>query len=778
MFLDLLHVLRTLRRSPASAAAAIITLSLTLGAGASIFAVVDAVLLTPPPFANPETLMLIGEVPFDQPSSASRTVPYATFERWRERAGSLAQLEAIDGTNLTLTGLGSAERVSGANVTPKFQAMHGAVPTLGRTLTDTDLGRPVIVVSERFWRAKLNADDSWIGRDIVLGNQPHTVVGVLGPRFKSGLGGDFVRPFPVNTAGYRVGGRARLAPGVTASALAAALTEVSRESVPSSQAVVTPIATVIASDAVGPLRLLGGAAALAMLIAFTNLAGLLTVRSIDRRRELAMRSALGANRLQVARNLLLEAQVIVALGTVGGVALALLLTPLAGQITLDRFGGVANREIAVSWRVIAAVALAASACALMCGALPAFVAARRNVIDILRRGATPHARELSLRRVFVAGQVAMAFVLLVSVALLGRSLFGTLRVHPGFDAHSLLVFSIALPSAKYDNQRVTLFYSTLHAALEQRIGSGSTGIIDELPLTGDRGRIVVSRSPAEPGREAVFRAPSRGYFGVMRIPLRAGRDFDSRDDAAAPLRVVVSESLALRLFESEQPIGRRLYFVPLKQMAEVVGVVGDVKHRALDEDVVPTVYVSAMQFPSGGTRLVVRSARSDADAIAAVRDEVAKLDRDLPVYGASTMSAVVAESPGLQARRALTASFTAFALLAVVLGGIGLVGVAAHDVACRRAELALRIALGADPKRIFGSTLGHSLVLVGLGLAVGVLASIWTTTVLRGFVVAANRFDVPSVVGSAALLLIAGVGAVLPAARRAARTDPLAALRE
>ena len=779
---DLRLAVRALRAT--SAGAAILTLSLTLGAGASIFAVVDAVLLTPPPFANPDALVTVGETPVDDPMAAPRAVSYATFEAWRERAGSLATIEAIDGTNLTLTELGAAERVSANDVTPGFLALLGVAPARGRAFDLNDVGRPVTIVSHAFWRGKLAADPDVIGRHVVLGGQAHTIVGVLPERFGFALNVcDIWRPLPVTPAqaartGYRVSGMARLARNVSPAHLGAALDDVSRTSSPPARVVATPVATAIAGDATKMLGLLAGAAALALLIAFTNLAGLLIVRALDRRRELAVRTTLGARRSEIVKQLLMEAEALVVIGTIGGVLLALWMTPAVGRLALEQFGGAANRDVAVSWRVIGAVSIVASACAWICGSLPALAAARRSVADVMRRGATAPPRELILRRVFVSGEIALAFVLLVCVMLLGRSLVRVLDVNPGFDPDGVLTMSVSLPAATYPSvERVVAFYSALQSALEERLGPHTIAIVDELPLTGDRGRSLVRIRPTDIGREAVLREASTSYFDVMRIPVVAGRPFDPRDNWSAPPRVVVSEWLAKRLFALEQPVGRQIRLAAAAQPAEIVGVVGDVKHRALDEDPVPTVYLSAWQSPSRSRHIVVRSARPDADVVTAVSDEVARFDRNLPVYAMRPMRDLVAASPGVPARRVLTATFMGFALLAVVLGAIGLFGVVAHDVAARRAELALRVALGADPMRILSATLGQGAVMVGSGLAVGGLLSIWVARALGGVVVPTNHFDILSVGVPAAVLLIVGAGAVLPAAWRAAHTDPLIGLR-
>jgi predicted permease len=783
MRVDLLHLARTLRRSPASAAAAVLTLSLTLGAGASIFAVVDAVLLTPPPFLNPDALVILGETALEQSGGSPRAVGYGTFEAWRERAAGLATIEALDGTNFTLTGLGAAERVSAGYVTPGYLPLLGVAPTIGRGFDNDDVGQPIALVSHQFWRGKLAGDRDVVGRKVTLGSRPHTIVGVLPERFVFALNtNELWLPFAMTPAravstGQRVSVVARLAASTTPTALASALDDVSRTSTPPARVVATPISAAIAGGAERTLSLLAGAAALAMIIAFTNLAGLLIVRAIDRRRELAVRSALGARGFDIIRLLLTEAQALVALGTIGGVLLAMWLTPVVGRLTLERFGGVANRDLAVSWRVIVVVAVLASACAWICGLVPAVMAARRSVSDALRREVGAPPRERMLRRVLVSGEVALAFVLLVSMTLVGRSLARVLAVNPGFEARGVLALSLSVPIASYPTERVVAFYSALQRGLEERLGPKALAVIDELPLTGDRGRSVVTVRPSDTGREAVVRAAGTAYFDVMRIPVVAGRGFDGRDDLSAPLRAVVSTSLADALFASGQAVGRQIRLTGMPNAAEVVGVVGDVKHRALDEAVAPTVYLPAWQAPGRSNHLVVRTPRPDADVIAAVREEVARLDRDVPVYGRVSMQEVVAASPGMAARRVLTATFLGFALLAVLLGAVGLFGIVAHDVASRRGELALRIALGADPARILGATFAQGAVVLGSGLAAGAVLSLWAARLLTGVLLAGDRLDAVSLSVPAAVILLAGIAAVYPAARRAMRTDPATALR-
>jgi predicted permease len=785
VFVDLVHLVRNLRRSRTSALAAVLTLALTLGVAASIFAVVDAILLTPPPFTDPGSLVSVGEVPVDDATSAPRAIRATTLDAWRERAGARATIEAFDGTNLTLTAMGAAERISATDVTPGFLQMLGATPARGRLLDRSDVGQPVVAISDAFWRTRLAADPAAIGRDLILGGRPHTIVGVLPERFFFALSpGDLWRPLPVPPDAdarmtQRVRVVARLAPHVSPDTLADALDDVSLASSPASDVVATRVATAITGNAASTLGLLASAALVALLVAFANLTGLLIVRSIDRRRELAVRSALGAGRIEIARQFLLEMLTLVSLGIAAGVWLASWMTPAAGRLLIQRFGIVSNQQITLSWQVIAAVSIAAFVCACLCGSLLALVASRRDVVEMLRHGATAPPRELLVRRILVASEVTLAFVLLVSMTLLGRSLIAMLDADPGFDARGVLTMRVSLPATAYSSdERVASFYSTLQGAIGERLGRGAIAIVDELPLTGDRGRAVVNARPAEAGREAVVRVAGPEYFNVMRIPVISGRPFDRSDDASVPGRAVISESLAARLFGGDSAIGRRIQLAgPAAPELEIVGIVGDVKHRALDELVAPTVYLSPAQAPSRSSHIVVRSLRPDRDVLAVVREEARRLDGDLPVYAPRPMQEVVDVSPGVPARRVLTATFTGFALLAVALGAIGLFGVVAHDVAQRRRDLALRLALGADPMRLLRATFAQGALMVGWGLIAGGVLSVWAARALGTAAVASERLDAWSMAGPAGILAVTGLVAVLPAALRAARTDPLAALR-
>ena len=542
----------------------------------------------------------------------------------------------------------------------------------------------------------------------------------------------------------------------------------------------TQVATAIAGDRTATLTLLAGAAGLAILLTFVNLAGLLVVRAIDRRRELAVRTALGAGPADVAWQVVLESGAIVAAGTLGGLWLGWWGAPVVANLIVERVAGQPEMSVALSGRITGGLVLLSGLCAVVCSVWPAMYATRWNLVTMLRHAATPSPRERLLRRAFVVGEVALACVLVASTSLIGRALVALLDVTPGFDARGVLALQVSLPRASYpDGLRASAFYATLQSALTERLGPREVAVVDELPLTGLGRRRLLSARPGEAQREVVVRAASLAYFEVMRIPVVAGRTFDATDSALATVRrVVVSASLAEQLFGSAPAVGRTVWLLPEAVTAEVIGVVGDVLHRALDDVASPTLYESFLQEPSRSSVLVVQSRRPPADVTAIVREEAGKLDAALPVYRVRSLEDVVSASPGLPARRLLTAALTAFGVLALLLSAVGLFGVVAHDVASRRTELGLRLALGASPTRLLLRTVGQGLMLVAAGLGVGSVLTAWALNALGAAIHSGEgRADVFNVGVAAAVLITVGVISVLPPARRAAKTNPLAVLR-
>jgi predicted permease len=784
VFIELRHFGRVIRRSPTSAAVAVLTLALTLGVGTALFALVDAVVLTPPPFVAPESLVLLGEVPIEQMTASPRPVRWTTFEAWREYRQVITQIEAFDPTNVTLTGRGPAERVSATAVTPGFFSLLGVSPTLGRTWSDEHAAGDVALVSEPFWRVRLGADSNVLGSVLMLGGRGFTVVGVLPKRFTFGLNrSDVWIPLPPFATDSREGRSpvrvlARLAPGTTATRASLVLDHVSGRATPPARAVALPLAGVIAGTLAHIVPLLLLAASIAIALAVINLTGLLVVTAIERHREFAIRRAVGASATQLARQLLIEAHVPVALGAIGGILVALWITPLLGRLAFGQFGSVATSELAVNWRAIAALGLAAWPCAWLCGLAVFARGLRAKGDDVLSRNAAAGPRELALGRVLVGAEITLAFVLLASLAVVGRSLQGTFAIQPGFDTAHVLTAGVSLPPVRYpDRPRLAAFYEKLDQALSDRLGREHVAIVDELPLTGDSGRSVIGRTEGHADRESVVRVAGTSYFDVMQIPIVDGRGFDARDDRTAPLRAVISQSLARELFGESRSAGRRIWVAALGRMAEVVGVVGDVKHRALDEPALPTMYLAAWQQPSRTSRLVVRSSQPAADILSILRTEVERLDRELPVYGVRPMEDIVQTSPGIPTRRVMAACFLAFAALALVVAGLGIFGIVTHDLARRRFDFALRLALGANPAQLQQSIVRGAVAIVAAGLVPGVLLAIVVSRMLRSVLADIDSTDPVAFAAVAAVLFVVAGIAVAAPARRVTRTDPALVLR-
>ena len=777
---DVRHLLRQLRRRPASAGATVLGLVLALGAGSCLFAVFDALLLQPLPFHEPEALVRVDLVSERDGAAPSRPVSAAALNAWREHAHEWARLEAFDPTNLTLTGLGPARRIRASDVTPAFLDVLGVDASLGRLFADRDGERDVVVLSHEFWSTVLASDANAVGRELVLGGESHVVIGVLPAGFRFDLNRTEVwRPLapPLDpNAPVRVVGR--LAAGVGAGELGRRLNAAAVGAGPGQRVRVTSLADAVLGDHARTVALLASAGALALLVALANLTMLLFVRAIDRREELAVRTALGAPPFEALRQLLLESWALVGLGVVGGGALAAWATPLAGRIASETVG-LGPWALDAPWAAIGLVAGAAFLSAAACAWLPARAVRTTPTHGLPGARATATRSDTALRRVLVGGEVALAFVLLLSVALVGHSLGTMLRTNPGFDPADVLKLQVALPRAAYPtDEEVVVFYRTLQSEVVARLGPGTVSFVDEIPLTGDGGRGRVTAGPGGPTQDVVVRTVGADYFTVLGIPLQSGREFSARDGAQADPHVVITTTLAERLFPDASPLGRSVRIGGRDGTATVIGVVGDVKHRTLDEDPQPTLYLSAEQAPSPSSVLIVRSSRPPTFVIDVVRDAVGRLDASLPVYRVRTMEAVVAASPGVPTRRLLMGTFGAFAVLAIVLCALGLFGIAAHDSAWRRRELALRTVLGATPAGIIRAVLGGSAVTVAGGVGVGLVASVGAVRGLAHLVSTDGTHIL--VIGAAAVGFVALISssAVLPVAISAARRDPLSALRD
>jgi putative ABC transport system permease protein len=780
MRLDFPPAFRALGRSPSSACAAILTLALALGVGTTLMALVDAALVQPPPFEDPGALLLIGEAPLTSANGSARPVTRATFDAWKTRTSTVfVGLEGFDGTNFTLTGIGAAERLSATAATPGLLPLLGVTPARGRTFDAADIEQAVVIVSDEFWRTKLAADPDVLGRPLTLGGRLYTIVGVLPHGFTFGLDPCeiWVPLSPSRLAeGTRVSAVGRLARDRTALDAMPLLSEISAQSTPPARAVVVPVASAILGPAASTIPLLVAAGAAGALAAAVNLALVMLVRTADRRHELLVRSSLGASSRQLVGEMLLETSVLTGIGAAAGLVLALWLTPAVASVAAGQLGARGVITVAINGRVVGGLIVAALCSACISALVPALHAMKLTAAQLTGRGSTARVRHQPMQSAFVIGEVAVAFVLLTSVVLVGRSLYRVLEVNPGFVGEGVYCMAVSLPRASYpDPASVGSFYSRLQSALRDRLGSDAVAIVDELPLTGDRGRGLVS---TEDGRsvDAAVRVASDGYFRIMRTVVVDGREFEPRDRESRP--IVVSQSLARQLFGDTRVSGRRVRLGQSQPPFVIVGVIEDVKQRALDEGDSATAYFSATQSPSPSSQIVVRSTAQAADILTIARAEVARLDPELPIYGWKTMSDVVRASPGVPARQIVAASFAGFAILALALAGVGLFGVMAHMVSSRRAELALRVALGASPTRLARAVLAQGSAMLVPGLAAGWALSLAMSGALRALMFEIGSRDAATTALVAGLVGVTGLLAVLPSARRAARSDPITVLRD
>ena len=776
---DLAHAFRSLMRTPLSAGAAVLTVALVLGAGVSLVALVEDVLWTPLPYAAPDALVQVGETPRPDPDAAMRPITRSTFDAWQSAsAGVFVALEAYDAMNVTVTGSGLADRAGANRVTPSFFATLGVQPALGRLPGPDDADR-VVVIAHRYWRAQFNADPAALGRVLVIGSQPHTVVGVLPEGFRFPIAdADLWMPLPpAADSGRFLRVVGRLTPVTTTAVAATALDAVSAGSSPPSRAVVRPLHDAVIGNAAATLWLLVAAAAFALVMAAANLAGLLLMRWADRERELTVRAALGAGRWALVRTVVAESHLIVAAGTAGGLILALWLTPLTRRLAGEQIGTMLSSATGfgskTAWLLVAGSLFAAW----LSAAQPIVRAWQTTrTLDLGQRGSTRRLRGLAGRGLII-GQVIVSFVLLTALVLVGQSLERLLSTKAGFTTDRVLTMRVSIPAAVYrDSASVVAFYDRLQLLLRETLGP-SVAIVDELPLTHDRGRVAVALAPGVEPADAVIRTAGPGYFEVMEIPLHGGRTFDATDRADAPPRVILGATLARRLFSDRDPAGQRLWLPNGKTWADVAGVVGDVKLASLGEPDITLIYVSALQQPSRSSHIVVRSSRPDADVLAEARRVVASIDPDVPVYAALPLEDVVRQSAGLPERRVLAAAFSAFTMLALAVTAVGLFGLLGHHVATRRREIAVRMSLGASPGLLRASIVRQTVVLTLAGIAVGTLLSIPASAAVRTMIGDAGSLALtPYLVAAAVLLLVASLAGWGPA-ERAARTDPAVMLR-
>ncbi|HUP41770.1 MAG TPA: ABC transporter permease [Thermoanaerobaculia bacterium] len=813
LFRDLRHALRSLARSPGFTAVALVTLALGTGANAAIFSVVHAVLLEPLPFAEPDRLVTVWlhnpRQGFDKDITS-----YPNFHDWREQGSSFSQMVGVAGTDLTLSGGGAGggdagaapEEVRGALVMEGFFPMLGVAPELGRGFRDEEheVGHhQVVVLSHGLWSRRFGADPAVEGSDIRVSGRPHTVVGVMpqGVRFPEDA--QLWLPFAFTPAREELREArsalwlpvfGRLAPGVSLAEAQAEMSAVAKrleEAYPDDNEemgiLLEPLRKTLVGDVERPLLVLLGAVGLVLLIACANVANLLLARGAARSRELAVRSALGAGGGSLARQVLAESLLLGA----GGGLLGLFAAALGVRSLLGLAPGELPRMegVAIDWTVFGFALAVALAAGVLFGLPSAFHAAGAEPGKALKeggRGLAGGGRLGRLRQVFVAGQLALALVLLAGAGLLVRSFLELRSVDPGFDPRGVLSFRVTLPGQSYETpERITAFYRELLGSLEALPGVESAAAITDFVVARLPQSAPIS-IPSRPDLSQVdpfpvaYDAVTPDFFEAAGMPILRGRAPSDADRPDGARVAVVNEALARRYFPGEDALGQRFMFGTPQgddpPWITVVGVAADARRSGLDQDVRPSAFMPHTQYSASQMTVLLRSAGDPLALAEPARRAVTALDADQPITEVRTLEQVFA---GTGARRRFVAVLLGvFSGLAVALAAIGIYGVMAYVVGQRTREIGIRMALGARRREVVGWVLGQGMAVVGAGIALGLLGAVAATRLLSGLLYETAPADPVTFLLVAALLAAVAVAANLLPARRAARVDPMTVLRE
>jgi len=800
---DLAYGVRQMVRHRGFTAVAVVTLALGIGGTTAIFSVFNALVLNPLPYAEPHRLVWVAEA---LPHAAEEFTPAPHFLEWRDKSRTLAQVGAYTPEFVTLTDAGDPERLDGSRASASFLPTLGVTPLVGRHFLpaeDRPGGEHVVMLGHDLWRRRFGGDADIVGRVITLDEEGYQVVGVLPPDFR------FFHPFdlwmPLALDPEQEGRSyvsnlqmvARLAPGVVledARAELEALRRLYEESKPPGLPLLdgtvrmAPLQDVLVGDSRQLLLVLLGAVSLVLLIACANVANLLLSRAVTRQREFALRAALGAGRLRLVRQVLTESVLLAGFGGGLGLLAAIWLTGVLGQLTAPNSVGAISQvaTIAVDLRVLGFAALVALATGMSFGIAPALQLSRQDVARSLKSGRLESgARGGRLRHLFMMAQVAITIVLLAGAGLLIRSFVTLLEVDPGYRPENLLTLRVTLPEARYPHrEQREAFYGDALQRVSVLPGVRSVAASHHLPLTRSmfRGWLSVpgraDPRPDEPPTDppTPIAAVSPEYFRTMGIRLRMGRLFTDADHADSPRVVILSESLARHVFKNEDPLGQSVRVPgPGKGVPTVIGVVGDIRHEGLDRDVMPQVYVPLRQNAWASMALVVRADSDPLRLATAVRNQVLAVDPHLPIYDVQSMERRLEDS--MAPRRVNLLLIGAFALLALTLAAVGVYGVRAYAVTQRTHEIGIRIALGARGADVLKLLVGHGMMPVAAGVAVGLFSAWALTRVMAGLLFGVSTTDPVVCAGTALVVTVVALVASYIPASRALRIDPTEALR-
>ena len=804
---DLRYAVRVLFKSKALTAVALVTLALGIGVNSAIFSVVNAIVLRPLPYARSQDLMVIwGDL--HKPGLEEIEISALELRDFQQQCQAFDQIAAYSTDGFNLTGIDQPERLRGAGISANLFPTLGVQPHLGRNIAaeeDVYGNDRVVVLSYSLWQRRFGGDPSVVSRTIQLDGRTMNVVGVMPAGFHFpdretevwiplAFTPDLLEEN--NRGSHFLNVIARLKPGVTTSQAQADLNTVtarlSSEHTSTYRGGFSARVRSLHEELVGDLRramlVLLGAVGLVLLIACANVAHLRLASATSRYREFAIRAALGARRSRVVRQFLTESVLLSLVG--GAIGLALAVWVVRVLVLLMPKNTPRLEEIKLDYRVVLFTLGTSLLTGIIFGLAPAFQAARTNLNDVLKeagRSGGDTSRRLRLRNLLVISEFALSLVLLIGAGLMVKSLLHLQEVKPGFEPARLLTMRIALPATKYENfNQSRAFFEQLFDRLDARPEVESVGAINLLPFGGGGGdrSFSIEDQPtpaghARPDEQVRFVSP--GYFHTMQIPLLGGRDFTRRDLPDTPPVAIVNSAFARKFWADGNAIGKRISFSANNpKWYEIVGIVGNVKHRGLDIADSPELYIPAFQplFADGNVPsmyVAVRTVNEPSLAAGAMRNEVAAIDRDQPVSSLMTMDQRISDS--VAPRRFNMFILGLFAALALVLAAIGIYGIMAFSVVQRTHEIGVRMALGASGSDVLKLVLRNGVGLALIGIVVGLVAAFAATRVLSSLLYDVSATDPVIFVIDAVLLAVAALLACYIPARRATKVDPLVALR-